>query len=71
MRTDSLVMTLAAHYEDGVYYVDGNPPMSMVRTGDTEADADTNLRRILAEIEDFIRQWPDQWMMFVPVWRDA
>ena len=71
MRTDSLVMTVAAHYADGVYYVEGNPPMSMVRTGDANADAATNLRRILDEIEAFVRQWPDQWMMFVPVWRDA
>jgi len=70
MRTDSLVMTIAAHYEDGVYDVVGNPPMKMVCTGDTEADADTNLRRILDEIEAFVRRWPEQWMMFVPVWRD-
>ena len=70
MRTDSLVMTLAVYYEDGVYHVVGNPPLSMVRTGDRAADEETNLRRVLAEVEDFIRQRPDQWMMFVPVWRD-
>ena len=71
MRTDSLVMTIAAHYEDGAYYVEGNPPMTMVRTGDTEADAAVNLRRILDEIEVFVRRWTDQWMMFVPVWRNT
>jgi len=71
MRTDSLVMTIAAHYEDGAYDVVGNPPLEMVRTGDTEADAAVNLRHILGEIETFVRRWPDQWMMFVPVWQDT
>lgn len=70
MRTGSLVMTIAAHYEDGAYHVVGNPPMPMVRTGDAATDEKTNLHRILAQVEDFIRQYPDQWMMFVPVWRN-
>ena len=71
LRTDALVMTIAAFYEDGVYHVAANPPMAMVRTGDAATDLSTNLRRVLAEVEAFIRCRPDQWMMFVPVWKDA
>lgn len=68
LRTDCLVMTVAAYYEDDVYHVVANPPMTMERTGDEAADIALNLRRVLAEIEGLIRRHPDQWMMFVPVW---
>ncbi|MBN1936542.1 MAG: hypothetical protein JW934_17905 [Anaerolineae bacterium] len=75
LRTDCLVITMAAYYEDGedggVYNVDANPPMAMERTGDAEADVAHNLRRVLAEIEALIRRRPDQWMMFVPVWPET
>jgi len=73
LRTDCLVMTIAAYYEtdedgNGFYNVIANPPMQMERTGDAETDVVHNLRRVLAEIEAVIRRRPDQWMMFVPVW---
>lgn len=75
LRTDCLVMTMAAYYDadedGGVYNVVANPPLAMERTGDPEADAAHNLRRVLAEVEDFIRRRPDQWMMFVPVWPET
>jgi len=68
LRTDCLVITIVAYYEDGAYSVVANPPMTMERTGNAEADMAHNLRRVLAEIETLIRRHPDQWMMFVPVW---
>jgi lauroyl/myristoyl acyltransferase len=72
LRTDSLVMTIATVYEPdsdgGSYSVVANPPMEMERTGNAEADATHNLRRVLTEIEDLIRRHPDQWEMFIPVW---
>jgi len=70
LRTDCLVMTIAAYYEDedDAYHIVANPPMTMERTGDEAADIALNLRRVLAEIEGLIRRHPDQWMMFVPVW---
>jgi len=40
-----------------------------VQTGDREHDVAVNLRRVLTELEGLIRQHPEQWMMFVPVWR--
>ena len=69
LRTDALVMTVAPFYQDGTYWIAANPPMEMVRTGDKERDVAVNLRRVLAEIEAFIHRFPDQWMMFEPVWR--
>ena len=75
LRTDCLVMTIAAYYDPdedgGAYNVIANPPMEMERTGDAEADIAHNLRRVLAQIEDLIRRHPDQWLMFIPVWPET
>lgn len=70
LRTNSPVIVLAPRYEDGVYKIVANPPLELIHTGDREQDVAVNLRRILDQVEDFIRQRPDQWMMFAPVWVD-
>jgi lauroyl/myristoyl acyltransferase len=71
LRTNSPIIVLAPHFEKGVYSVIANPPLELVQTGDREQDVEVNLRRILAQVEDFIRERPDQWMMFAPVWVDS
>ena len=71
LRTKSPVIVLAPRFEDGVYKVIANPPMELEYTGDREQDVAVNLRRILEQVEDFIRQRPDEWMMFAPVWVDS
>ncbi len=70
LRTNSPVIVLAPRYEDGVYKVIANTPMELEYTGNREQDVAVNLRRILEQVEDFIRQRPDEWMMFTPVWVD-
>ncbi len=71
LRTDSLITVLTTHYADGVYWIHLTPPMEMLRTGDRQQDVAVNLRRVLDQVEIFIRQHPDEWMMFVPVWSQA
>jgi len=68
---DSLVMTVSFLYQDGAYWIVANPPFNLARTGDRHRDAELNRRRVLSEIEDHIRRAPDQWMMFVPVWKQS
>ncbi len=68
LRTDCLMMTVAFVYREGAYWIIGNPPLEVERTGDRHQDVIHNVQRILAQIEDLIRVAPDQWMMFVPVW---
>ncbi|MBN2004868.1 MAG: hypothetical protein JXA21_16035 [Anaerolineae bacterium] len=70
LLTDSLVLVLTTHYEDGMYRIYTAPPMEMIRTGDRKQDIAVNLRRVLDQVETFIRQHPDEWMMFVPVWSE-
>lgn len=36
----------------------------------SDANVRHNVRRVLEIIEEMIRQAPDQWLMFVPVWKD-
>ncbi len=70
LRTRALVLTLGACYEEGEYRIMVNPPLEMVHTGDRERDVQVNVQQVLGEIEGFIRRYPDQWMMFLPVWRN-
>jgi KDO2-lipid IV(A) lauroyltransferase len=69
MATRALIMTLATVYEEGEYRLILNPSWEPVQTGDREQDSAMNLRRVLDEIEGLIRLHPEQWMMFVPVWK--
>lgn len=46
------------------------PPLEMVRTGNPDDDVRANMRQVLDGLERFIRRWPEQWQMFVPVWPD-
>jgi KDO2-lipid IV(A) lauroyltransferase len=42
------------------------PPVELQPDGGIEE----NLRRVLADVEGFIEQHPEQWVMFEPVWED-
>lgn len=70
LRTNALVMVLAVIYEEGAYWIHTTPAMEMEHTGDRKLDAEVNLQRVLEKVEAFIRRHPEQWMMFVPVWRE-
>lgn len=45
------------------------PPTELV-PGDSSLGLEGNMRRVLTQIEGFIRQHPEQWVMFQPVWED-
>ncbi len=71
LKTDCQVIVIAIHYAKGAYWVLGQPPMAMERTGDRQQDQALNHRRILDHVESFIHQHPEEWMMFTPVWKSA
>ena len=50
------------------YTVYLEPPMEMIRTGNRVEEVQVNLRRIVDAMERIISRWPEQWLMFVPVW---
>lgn len=69
LRARCLLMTATCFYEEGEYRIVANPPWEPVFTGDRERDIDINVQKVLQEVEGLIRRHPEQWMMFVPVWR--
>jgi lauroyl/myristoyl acyltransferase len=44
------------------------PPLEMVHTGSREGEVAANMERVVHSFEHAIRRWPEQWLMFVPVW---
>ncbi len=69
LMTNCLVIVLSFYYDGEVYRVLGTPPLEFLRTGNRIQDFDVNTQMVLAQVEEFIRRAPDQWMVFVPVWR--
>lgn len=45
-------------------------PIALERSGDFQWDVRANLAKVVAALEEAIRQHPDQWLMFYPLWRD-
>ena len=65
----SIVMGYFAYLpETKRYTAHFESPLEMIRTGNREQDVQVNMRRVLDVLEGFIRNWPEQWQMYVPVW---
>jgi lauroyl/myristoyl acyltransferase len=46
------------------------PPLELERTGELQKDARAALDKIVARMEHWIQQYPEQWILFTPVWED-
>ncbi|MBC7315175.1 MAG: lysophospholipid acyltransferase family protein [Chloroflexi bacterium] len=69
LQTNAHVIAAACIQEPtGRYALVMSPPLEMERTYDRQRDIRHNALRVLALLEEMIRQAPDQWLMFVPVW---
>jgi KDO2-lipid IV(A) lauroyltransferase len=69
LSTNAALLPIAARWApDRGYYSISTPPLELERTGDRERDVVHNARRVLAIAEDWIREQPDQWLMYYPVW---
>ena len=56
---------------DGHYLLWASEPMEMVHTGDNEQDILQNAERVLARVEQTIRQFRTQWNMTYAVWPEV
>jgi lauroyl/myristoyl acyltransferase len=69
LMTGATVLLGACYHEPGEGYVLRiSDPIDMVQTGNREADILSSTRRIAAVMEEFVRAYPAQWMMFHHVW---
>jgi lauroyl/myristoyl acyltransferase len=69
LKTRAMVVVVGCAYlaQERRYIVDMEPPLEMIPSGDKQ-EVRINMRRVLAAMEELVRRWSDQWMMFVPVW---
>lgn len=71
LQTNARIIAACCFQEpSGRYAILMSPPLEMERTYDRQRDIRHNALRVLVLLEEMIRQAPDQWLMFVPVWPD-
>ncbi len=56
---------------DGKYELHWADPIEMQRDADREVEIRKNGEAVLQVIESFIREAPEQWMMYYPVWPEV
>lgn len=66
-----IVVEISCLEDDGKYHVHASPPIEMKPYSLRTDGLVINAERILAAAEDFIRKTPQQWLMFLPVWRET
>ena len=59
----------ARRQRDNLYIAEIEEPIEVSRTGDTARDIQVTTERIVHFFERIIRREPDQWLVFLPVWR--
>lgn len=69
LMTNAWLLVVAVQYHKGRGYVlRVAPPLEPVRTGDRKRDVRGLAERVLEVLAGWIRETPDQWFMFLPVW---
>jgi KDO2-lipid IV(A) lauroyltransferase len=71
LRTDAAVVPGFTVWDPGLrkYRLRFDPALKLVRTGDNEADILANTQLFTKVIEDFVRQYPDQWLWVHRRWK--
>ena len=54
---------------DNLYVAEIEDPIEVSRTGDNARDVQVTTERVVQFFERIIRREPDQWLVFLPVWR--
>jgi len=65
-----VIVAIASMKPDGEYQLFISDPIPMRRTSDPKEEVRLNAEAILKVIEEPIRQNPEQWLMYYPVWPD-
>lgn len=63
-----VVLTRGLRNPDGTYTLIVGPRIEMKRTGDMRLDVRVNTQIITEMLERFIRENPEQWVVFEPIW---
>ncbi len=72
LSSNAVLLPLASRWtSERGYFAMTCPPLELERTGDRTRDAHVNALRVLALVEQWIRETPDQWLMYHPVWPET
>ena len=70
MRTGAkLALAFGRREPDNTYTIEIHPLLELEDTGDFKRDVRANVEKVVADLERVIRQHPEQWLMFYPLWR--
>ena len=68
LRTGAALLPAFAWRENGLLLARIEEPLELVSTGDRDADVRAGVRRFAARLESYIKEHPEQWTVFEPVW---
>jgi len=72
MRTGAkLALAFGRREEDNSFSLEIFPLLELEGSGDFKRDVRANVKKVVAILEEVIRQNPDQWLMFYPIWRQG
>jgi KDO2-lipid IV(A) lauroyltransferase len=71
LRTDAAVVPGFTIWDNklGKYRLRFDPALELIRTGDLEADIVANTQRFTKVIEDYVRNYPEQWLWVHRRWK--
>lgn len=71
LRTDAAVVPTFTIWDEslGKYRLRFDPALELIRTGDQEADIVANTQLFTRVIEDYVREYPDQWLWVHRRWK--
>jgi Kdo2-lipid IVA lauroyltransferase/acyltransferase len=72
LHTDAAVVPGYAFWDGNLrkYRLRFEPPVELIRTGDTDRDVLENTRRFTKVIEEIIRKYPEQWIWIHARWKN-
>ena len=72
LRTGApIVMGFSRRLPDNTFVAYLESPLELETSGDRARDVRAGLEKVARVMERFIVQWPDQWVMTYPIWREA
>ena len=70
LRTGAaIVPAFGLRKRDNTYEAYVEPALALERSGDRERDVNLGMARLVKVLEKYIGRYPEQWVMFQPVWR--
>jgi KDO2-lipid IV(A) lauroyltransferase len=66
-----IVMGFSQRLPDNTFVARFEPPLELENTGDHERDVRAGLEKVIAIMERYIAQHPEQWAITAPIWRSG